>query len=433
MIGTANNHWLNTIFIFFESKILGTEIWKIRLHSAGAFILFSVYLVKICQRIPNKFMSLATILLVAYNTYTLDFFSLARGYGMGLAFGMTALYYILYTEKIHRNRLLIYILLCFSATAVYTQLYLLFAYGLYELFFVFRFKIFYRKKFIEYIKPLWLPFIFLAGAAYNIWYIKKSGDLNEGQTNGFFEDTIGVFLQRSYEPFLSNSIATLIGIFLILALVLCIAIPKKHFQTSISKTLCKLLLIAFLLHEFFFFALAVPYPFGRTALYFTVPLLLAVGIFIGELNIVFIKKYISPMLLIVIIFCQGYYILKIKNIHTTYEWWMGQDVSEALEKIKLTEQRDLADLSLLYYEGHNGVFQNYYNLLNGDPIFKRVNRIHLFHVPDDFAAIEENPNQFDYILIPDYDSVLNKTVDFMSYDSVAYYANMKTWLLKKTN
>src|SRR5690606_26756923 len=109
--------------------------------------------------------------------------------------------------------------------------------------------------------------------------------------NGFFEDTIGVFLQRSYDPFLSTSVATVISIIIILILVICIAVPKNKFKSTASKELAKLLLIAFLLHEFFFFVLNIPYPFGRTALYFTIPLTLDILIFLGELNSIYIKKY----------------------------------------------------------------------------------------------------------------------------------------------
>ena len=50
---------------------------------------------------------------------------------------------------------------------------------------------------------------------------------------------------------------------------------------------------------------------------------------------------------------------------------------------------------------------------------------------EDFNKINKNPNTFDYILLPDYDSVLNSTIQFPLYDSIEYYPDMKTWLLQK--
>ncbi len=153
MFRTANNHWLNSFFIFLECKLLGTEIWKIRLHSVAAFILFSYYLYKIAIRVPIKWFGFAAVILITYNTYTLDFFSLARGYALGLAFAMAAIYYILFKAAGTKNRLRIYGLLCLAAASVYTELYLLLAYGAYELFIVFKLNIFSKKRLLEYIKP----------------------------------------------------------------------------------------------------------------------------------------------------------------------------------------------------------------------------------------------------------------------------------------
>lgn len=133
MAGTANNHWLNTIFLFFESKLLGTQVWKLRLHSVIAFLIFSYYLIKILIRIPNKWIAYSVLVLIIYNSYILDFFSLARGYGLGLAFQMMALYFIFSKSKEYKNRLLIYFALCLSAFSVYTHLYFLLAYGAFEL------------------------------------------------------------------------------------------------------------------------------------------------------------------------------------------------------------------------------------------------------------------------------------------------------------
>lgn len=426
---TANNHWLNSFFVLIEHKLLGTEIWKIRLHSIGAFFILAYYLYKIVTQIPNKWWGYATIILVTYNTYTLDFFSLARGYALGLAFGMGALYYILFKPVGVKNRLRIYGLFCLAAASVYTELYLLLAYGIYELFFVFKLNIFSKKKFIEYIKPLWLPIIFLTLAVRNLLLIKEFGDLNEGQSNGFFDDTMGVFFHRAFEPLLSWHTATIISVILFLVLII-FPILKRNAQSA-GTQLTHFLLIVFLIHQAFFFLLDVPFPFGRTAMYFIVPFQLCIGLLFGELNYDKHLKLLPHMILILFAFSHVGYAIEYKNAHTTQEWWMGQGLSDVILKINKIENRDLDKLSILFYEGHNGDYQNYYMVVPDKKLIRNFGKIHPFQWEYDFNQINKNPNTFDYILLPDYDSVIKATLDFNLYDSVKYYPDMKTHLLQK--
>lgn len=90
---SANNHLLNTwlmkcsIFFFGEGEL------ALRLPNviAGGFFLFS--LGRLLQKIfSNSWFAFAAFLLTGLNPYVLDFFSLARGYGISLAFLMTGLY-----------------------------------------------------------------------------------------------------------------------------------------------------------------------------------------------------------------------------------------------------------------------------------------------------------------------------------------------------
>ncbi len=429
MFRTANNHWLNSFFMFFEHKLLGTEVWQIRLHSVLAFVILSYYLYKIVVRLPNKWWGYTAIILITYNTYILDFFSIARGYALGLAFAMGAIYYILYQAEGVKNRLRIYGLLCLAATSVYTELYLLMAYGLYELGIVFKFNIFNRKQFIKYVKPLWLPAIFLSLATRNILLIKEFGDLNEGRSNGFFVDTLGVFFERAFEPFLSTDLSIYIGVALFLVFLIAYFLLRN--RPNPGNQLTQLLLIAFLIHYTFFYGLDVPFPFGRTALYFVTPFLLCICLLFSQFHTTNLFRRFSFVIFLTIYCSHLAYALTTKNIHTTQEWWMGQGVGDVVEKIGETEKRNLDNLSILYYEGHNGDYQNYYMVIPHSRIIRNLSRIHPFSFKDDFKAINENPNTFDYILLPDYDSILNATIHFDLYDSIQYYPDMKTWLLKK--
>lgn len=431
MPGTANNHWLNTIFIFFETHIFGVAVWKIRIHSLLAFIIYVSFVIKICNKFPNQLIGLFTIILLLLNTYVLDFFSLARGYALGMAFGMWSIYYILHKTQTTHYRLKTYTLLCLAAFSVYTHVYFLLAFALYELIFIFKIKIFKRSEFIAYCKPLWLPIGFLAFAVINLWFIKKTGDLTEGQDNGFIQDTISVFIQRSFEPIISSEVTWIISLLIITIILLTTFLPKYLFKSTHCKELSKILLLAFLIHQIFFILFNIPFPFGRTALYFMLPATLLVGMFFAELKMPSYVQALSSGLLGLIAVGHIGFLTLTKNINTTNEWWNNQGVGVTLDKIKTTENRNLSQLKILYFLEHHGVFQNYYTIINDEPIFKKEAFIHNTISEKVLLPILDSINTFDYIFLPDYDSMLSKHIDILQYDSLSYHEDMKTWLLKK--
>lgn len=192
------------------------------------------------------------------------------------------------------------------------------------------------------------------------------------------QDSLGVFFQRAYEPLLTNTIAVLIGAILILSVLIAALLPKRFLTANNSKQLAFLLLLAVVIHQLFFYLFNIPFPYGRTALYIVAPFLLCFGLLLGEVKLLNHSKIFGTILFLFFLFFlfgQIGYIYQYKNIHTTQEWWYGQDVSKALKKISSSENRNLKDLTFLCYEGHSGIFRNYYELLNGEKIFKRTDRI----------------------------------------------------------
>jgi len=89
----ANNHLLNTFLIkvFF---LFGNESLLIaRLPNVLSFILYSYFGHKIAVKNLSPALGLGCFLLLICNPFLLDFFSLARGYGLSLSFLMGALYF----------------------------------------------------------------------------------------------------------------------------------------------------------------------------------------------------------------------------------------------------------------------------------------------------------------------------------------------------
>jgi hypothetical protein len=77
MVGTANTHWLNSVFLFLQSHLLGTKPWMLRIHSSFSILLCSYSIYKIF--LPHEKLLLIPIILVILLPYQIDFFLLSKG------------------------------------------------------------------------------------------------------------------------------------------------------------------------------------------------------------------------------------------------------------------------------------------------------------------------------------------------------------------
>ena len=92
---TANNHILNTFFMWISSFFLGNSEWALRLPNVLAFgvYLSACYLLLIKDK-SNWLLIIGSSLLLL-NPFLIEFFALARGYGISLGCMMVSLYFLL--------------------------------------------------------------------------------------------------------------------------------------------------------------------------------------------------------------------------------------------------------------------------------------------------------------------------------------------------
>ena len=84
---TANHHPLNSWLMYLETKTLGVQPVFLRLHSVLAYLIYAFFSFRIVQYWQkNTIFALFIWLILQFNPFLLDFFSLARGYGMATAF-----------------------------------------------------------------------------------------------------------------------------------------------------------------------------------------------------------------------------------------------------------------------------------------------------------------------------------------------------------
>lgn len=89
----ANNHIINTILIKLFFAFGNKSLFIARLPNVLAFVMYLFYGYKITHNYLSPFVGLGCFLLLLLNPFLLDFFSIARGYGLSLGFLMASVYY----------------------------------------------------------------------------------------------------------------------------------------------------------------------------------------------------------------------------------------------------------------------------------------------------------------------------------------------------
>lgn len=91
---TANNHFLNTFFMKLANYLFGDSEFSFRLPNIIACFFYLVFSLKIANYL-NQWNKLSLIILLTANPFLIDFFSLARGYGLSLMFMIVSIYYLI--------------------------------------------------------------------------------------------------------------------------------------------------------------------------------------------------------------------------------------------------------------------------------------------------------------------------------------------------
>jgi hypothetical protein len=415
LCGTANNHWLNTLFIFIWTKLIGHSEWMLRIHSVIAFVIYSIFTVAVFKHLKNKLLLFIPCCILLCNYYLLDYFSLARGYSISLMFEAMAIYYIL-REGVKRV-FYIYLFLALSVFSNYSSIYILTAYFIIDFYSYFNIEKISRISLLGFFKARYPFLIILTWAVPNILFIKYyTGDLEEGQRNGFISDTIGVFLQRSFSIDLSFEYLNYIYILLIVGF-LVVAFLKRNSFHSCIKTLVQLLLVSFLLIEFLYVFLNIPYPYGRTSFFYNYVFYILLIVLLIEL-IMRLNVYFQYVVSIVVCSLFLYNLVYHLNVNSTIEFWPQQSFRKAYAEI-INHEKYTPNSKIGMPLDQFGVYKNYYGYIQ--PLIYK-NPVFVYNSRDGYSHFErKSMYEQDYLLlITPYDKIL---------DSIP--SNIKFLLLKK--
>lgn len=277
----ANNHILNTLLVKFFTSLLGSSPFVCRLPNFLALILYLLVIYRMQRMFTCWTAYILLLLLLLANPFVLDFFSLARGYGLAMSFELTAIYCMLMWMREHHIRYV-------SAGVISSMLAVLSNFSFLP------FLLVYSAILVLMLSYRWyasrrLTVTVIAG--YMVFglsilplllRLKSSGSLYYGGYTGFYADTFtSLFMYSSGRRFALGALALPLAMVVILLLGLTVAaliqsIVGHRFRSEAFLSVAMLYAVAALVW-LIQLLMKTPYPIDRTALFLYPLIATAVG------------------------------------------------------------------------------------------------------------------------------------------------------------
>jgi len=267
----ANNHFLNTFLIKLFIFFFGDSFFVIRLPNVLVFLVYLFFSYRISTKNFSKWLGLACFIALVCNPFLLDYFSLARGYGLSFACMMASLYYGIENIKSYSNATLSKSLAwaTLSVFAIFSMIYFWAALALaLNMAVVFRRDKVLLKQIL--IRSVAWGVILLMLVSYPIFMLVKNEALFYGDPNSFLSGTLlsvarySLYSVYNYRP----SVYIALGSFCFL-LVFVAILSLFYNKTLLSGKNFILAVSIFIIGEIFILhhVAGVLYPLDRTALY----------------------------------------------------------------------------------------------------------------------------------------------------------------------
>lgn len=348
---TANNHKLNTLLMSWCKTFFGSSEISLRLPNVLSFLLYLMGCFLILKNSKKDWLLLVGFCLMIFNPFLLEFFSLARGYGLSLGLMLMSIYFLLETESPQStaSKYLKYSFLSilFAILALYANLALINYLIVVQIILVTKYLFVRTKdkdtayfdfKFWGIIAAACIP-LFLE--IQTLLALNESGELYFGAKS--FNEGLNSLITMSLSPSLDYDFVVLsikIIVLLCLSLGLLLVISEKKFQSPLALLLMVMtLLLMGLFFEHWMFG--AKFPMERTALFY-IPL---IAVFIYHLfsdlsTLNKIKK--SYYIVVAFSFCSfalANFAMS-ANITNSKVWHYDAHTKAVMEKIKEMTQQE---------------------------------------------------------------------------------------------
>lgn len=342
---SANNHMLNSALMKIFAFVFGPHVFVYRLPNLLAHILFLFSSYKLCLRLRTPLLVIGGFLLLNVNTYFLDFFSLARGYGMAAGCFMAALYMFFRFYESRKEKYAAYSFAWMSIAVLSNFSLLIFYPGLGLVVFLLILSDRNKYSFSQLRFPVLITLV-LALIIYSpVWKLNHFGALYYGGVTGFWHDTVGTLVvPELYRSDLTTVLLTPVMIILGLILFILFAYAWLSFIRDRFKafTPFSLFLILLLSAGIFItlqhYLLDVKFPKDRTALCFIPAFFITFIFFCDELSIRNNRLAHGFFLLLFIpAFINAGASL---NLSHCYEWKFDASTPEAITEMEKDRPKD---------------------------------------------------------------------------------------------
>lgn len=336
----ANNHLLNTLLIKIVHWARGKSLFAERLPNVGATLVYLYFAGRISMSVPARYYGYALFLLLLANPFVLDFFSLARGYGLALAFQLGSLYYLFRfaRQKEHCDAVFsitlgaLSVLSNFSFLTFFTGL-LLCTWSFYMV------AVKDGRTAWFFVKTL-LPVLLLLLVIYQpLRRLAGHGMLYYGGTSGFYEDTLLSLTAHSmYETLDVAGARIYLPLFLSLFAVVFIAAAWNVFQKGATGYLYASLSLALLLFPVVGIIVQAVlldglFPHDRAVIYL-LPLAATALVFLAETADAGKFRLIGKMVLgVVVLGCMLNFAVH-ANSYKTVTWYFDAHTQTVLEELE---------------------------------------------------------------------------------------------------
>lgn len=351
---TPNNHLLNTQLMRFFSILTGNSELSLRMPNVLAFILYCIAGLGIIRNIKKPALSVFFMAILVLNTMMLEFFGLARGYGLSMGLSMAGFYclFMLDNPSLPLKKYLVYFILTliFSMFAVYANLsavnlhiaiIIVLVAGLIP----------YLKTNLTYTKSksalifggiLLIDLLVLLPAIFRLLMLQDNNELSGfGGTAGIIKTTVSslisiFFYYENYPPeIFSTVLKFVIGVFAISGIWVTLRLFRKRFD-NFSRTffILFLLLLAPVLQYYLF---KIPYPTDRTTLLYP-PVFYLLLIFLFAESLSHIRFVLFQVVVITLLIGTttliAYNSYKNFNLEYTYLWRLDTYNKQMLKAIE---------------------------------------------------------------------------------------------------
>ncbi|MFM1875514.1 MAG: hypothetical protein RL266_1251 [Bacteroidota bacterium] len=392
----ANNHFLNSALAWLCYRFIGPEQIWIRLPNVLSFLVYGYFAVRISFELKNGLVRWLTLIAILTAAFPLEFFALARGYAMSLAFLLAAVFYATrYLRSAQLNDQLMlwfWMILAVAASLTLTNTYLIFI-GLVFLAILTKVD---QQRWNHLGAWFILGVSVFAAVTYYGFELKDRGLLYTGLADGFIQVTVRslVRYQLIKETPVFSAIIAVLGALCSLILLLPLALNRLPW-TAIRLSAFLLLFNAvgsILLNLLF----GMNFPENRVGMYYIPLFIFTVGGALDHLSVTIRNaKWASLLFLFFPIHLLAHF-----NFNTTILWpkWHASD---SIYAKLLQHQRNTGEPLMISAEYLNELGWAYYNFQNNS----EMQLLQRDPVPDTLAdMIIARPSDFDFASIP-YDTM----------------------------